>query len=160
MKCLNLTYSSCWSRAKLKKSVNCKKMFQLFLSPMQLRRWSGFERISLFNLSLLSNVQGARAKMAQLFGCIFWPYNGYFIGTFWYLWKALCMHFQKLVLASPYYSIWRSYGWITEATSIFPVLFFCQYQDKLTTLGLCNCLSGLLQVDSEDYCSIVIKKQK
>ena len=56
LKCLNLTYSSCWSRAKLKKSVNCKKMFQLFLSPMQLRRWSGFERISLFNLSLLSNV--------------------------------------------------------------------------------------------------------
>ena len=105
-------------------------------------------------------VQGARAKMALVFGCIFCRINGHFMGTFWYLWKALCMHFQKLVLASPYYSIWRSYGWITEATSIFPVLFFCPYQDKLTKLGLCNCLSGLLQVDSEDYCSIVIKKQK
>ena len=62
--------------------------------------------------------------MALLFGRIFCPTNGYFMGTFWYLWKALCMHFQKLVFASPYYSIWRSYEQITGGTSKFSVLFF------------------------------------
>ena len=68
--------------------------------------------------------QGAQAKMGKIFEGVFCPNNRNFKRASWHHWKALCIHFQKLVFVLPHYYTWRSYEGITGATSNFYLPFF------------------------------------